>query len=157
MARPAHNYVCQSCGSARSKWAGKCEDCGAWNSIVEEIATDRPPQGLGRGKGRVIELVPLAGQSEPAPRRKSGIGEFDRVTGGGLVPASALLIGGDPGIGKSTLLLQVAATLSKEAFCAYVSGEEALDQVRMRAARLGLSNAPVLLAAVTSVRDIIET
>jgi DNA repair protein RadA/Sms len=158
MARPAHAYVCQSCGSAKSKWAGKCEDCGAWNSIVEEaVGNDRPPQGLGRGKGKVIELVPLSGSSEPAPRRKTGIGEFDRVTGGGLVPASALLIGGDPGIGKSTLLLQVAALLTKSAKCLYVTGEEAVDQVRMRAQRLGLAGAAVELAAATNVRDIVET
>ena len=118
---------------------------------------DRPPQGLDRRRGKIIELAPLSGTSEIVPRRKSGIEEFDRVTGGGLVAGSALLIGGDPGIGKSTLLLQVTALLSKGARCAYVSGEESLDQVRMRAQRLGLSQAPVELASATNVRDIIET
>jgi DNA repair protein RadA/Sms len=157
MARPAHVYVCQSCGSSHNKWSGKCEACGEWNSIVEETARAAAPQGLGRAKGRVISLVPLSGAPEGHARRKSGIGEFDRVTGGGLVPASALLIGGDPGIGKSTLLLQVAALLSKNLKCAYISGEEAVDQVRLRASRLGLAGAPVQLASATNVRDIIET
>jgi DNA repair protein RadA/Sms len=157
MAKAARLYVCQSCGATHNKWAGKCEACGEWNCIVEEISEARPPQGLGRGKGKVIEFAPLSGSSAPAPRRKSGIEEFDRVTGGGLVPGSAVLIGGDPGIGKSTLLLQVTALLSKGARCAYVSGEEAVDQVRMRAQRLGYAQAPVALAAATNVRDIIET
>src|SRR5262249_19593683 len=138
-------------------WAGKCEGCGEWNSIVEEASQERPPQGLDRRRGKVIELSALSGASEAVQRRRCGIQEFDRVTGGGLVPGSALLIGGDPGIGKSTLLLQVMALLSKSARCAYVSGEESLDQVRMRAQRLGLVQAPVELAAATNVRDIIET
>ncbi|TAL30314.1 MAG: DNA repair protein RadA [Alphaproteobacteria bacterium] len=157
MARPAAVYVCQSCGSSHNRWAGKCEACGEWNSIVEESMKDQPPQGLGRARGKVIELAPLSGASEIVKRRKTGIEEFDRVTGGGLVPGSALLIGGDPGIGKSTLLLQVTALLSKGARCAYISGEESLDQVRMRALRLGLNAAPVELASATNVRDIIET
>ncbi|MDI1228668.1 MAG: DNA repair protein RadA [bacterium] len=157
MARPASLYVCQSCGSSHNKWAGKCEACGEWNSMVEEAKNDRPPQGLGRAKGRVIELHPLEGVSEVQPRRVVGINEFDRVAGGGLVPGSALLIGGDPGIGKSTLLLQVTALLSRKASCAYISGEESLDQVRMRASRLGFAKEKVELAAATNVRDIIET
>src|SRR5690606_27314750 len=128
MAKAARLYVCQSCGSTHNKWAGKCEACGEWNSIVEEAGDARPPQGLGRGKGKVIQFAALSGASPEAPRRKSGIAEFDRVTGGGLVPGSAVLIGGDPGIGKSTLLLQATALLSKNARCAYVSGEEAVDQ-----------------------------
>jgi len=157
MARPATLYVCQSCGSTHNKWAGKCEACGEWNSISEEMAPDRPPQGLGRAKGKVIDFAPLTGVSEIRPRKKTGIAEFDRVTGGGLVPASALLIGGDPGIGKSTLLLQAVAALAKETKCAYVSGEESVDQVRMRAQRLGFAAAPVDLAAATNVRDIIAS
>jgi DNA repair protein RadA/Sms len=125
--------------------------------MVEETVAEAVPKGLGLGKGRVIAFAPLTGTPENYQRRLSNIGEFDRVTGGGLVPGSALLIGGDPGIGKSTLLLQVTALLSKGASCAYISGEEALDQVRMRARRLGLEQAPVDLAAATSVRDIVET
>ena len=106
MARPAARYVCQQCGAVHPKWAGRCEDCGAWNSLVEETGGDGPPKGLGAAKGRRIELVGLEGSEAEAPRRVTGIGEFDRVAGGGLVPGSALLVGGDPGIGKSTLLLQ---------------------------------------------------
>ncbi|HEX2752187.1 MAG TPA: ATPase domain-containing protein, partial [Alphaproteobacteria bacterium] len=157
MAKAARLYVCQSCGATHNKWAGKCEACNEWNSIVEEASEASPPKGLSRGKGKVIEFAKLSGTAAALPRRKSGIEEFDRVTGGGLVPGSAILIGGDPGIGKSTLLLQVTALLSKGANCAYVSGEEAIDQVRMRALRLGHSDAPVALAAATNVRDIIET
>lgn len=157
MSKTARVYVCQTCGSTHNKWVGKCESCAEWNTIVEEVAPDRPPQGLGKGKGRTVAFMPLAGAQEAVQRRKTGIAEFDRVTGGGLVPASALLIGGDPGIGKSTLLLQVAAALSKGMRCAYVSGEESPDQVRMRALRLGLSSAKVDLAAATSVRDICAT
>lgn len=157
MAKAAKIYVCNTCGTTHNKWSGKCEACGEWNSISEEVSEARPPQGLGRSKGRVIEFAALSGSSEPQPRRKSGIEEFDRVTGGGLVPGSAILIGGDPGIGKSTILLQVMAALSAGAKCAYVSGEEAIDQVRMRARRLGLEQATVDLAAATSVRDIVES
>ncbi len=155
MAKPAHLYVCQSCGSSHSKWAGKCEDCGEWNTLVEEAAADRPPQGLGKAKGKVIAFAPLSGVSEQKPRKKTALAEFDRVTGGGLVPGSALLIGGDPGIGKSTLLLQVTALLSAHSKCAYISGEESVDQVRLRALRMGLEKSPVELAAATSVRDIV--
>ncbi|MBU6476184.1 MAG: DNA repair protein RadA, partial [Alphaproteobacteria bacterium] len=116
-----------------------------------------PPRGLGAGKGRVISFAPLSGVSASPPRRTTGINELDRVTGGGLVAGSAILIGGDPGIGKSTILLQAVAKLAAGSKCAYVSGEESIDQVRMRAMRLGLAAAPVNLAAATSVRDIIAT
>src|SRR5690606_12661270 len=149
MARAQRQYVCQTCGTTHNKWAGKCEACNAWNSIVEEAALgEAVPRGLGRAKGKVIDLMPLSGVSEAPPRRG---------TGGGLVPGSALLIGGDPGIGKSTLLLQVTALLAGSTKCAYISGEEAVDQVRMRAHRLGFEKAPVALAAATNVRDIIST
>lgn len=157
MAKAAKAYVCQSCGSAHSKWAGKCDDCGGWNSLVEEIQAERPPRGLGAGRGKILSFSPLSGLSQQEPRRKTGIAELDRVTGGGLVAGSAILIGGDPGIGKSTLLLQATALLSQGGRCVYVSGEEAIDQVRMRARRLGLEHAKVDLAAVTSVRDVVET
>ena len=116
-----------------------------------------PPKGLGAGKGRNIEFVPLDGASKSAPRLVTSVAEFDRVTGGGLVPGSAILVGGDPGIGKSTILLQVAGSISKKSACAYISGEEAVDQVRIRADRLGLAEASVQLAAATNVRDIVAT
>ncbi len=159
MSKRTSHYVCQSCGATYAKWAGRCDACGEWSTIVEEALPDAPPGGLGtKGKrlGRGIEFVPLKGQNEQAPRRASGIAEFDRVLGGGLVRGSAVLVGGDPGIGKSTLLLQAAAALSKsgKTGCAYVSGEEAVEQVRLRAERLGLSEAPVELATATNVREL---
>ena len=161
MARPLKRYVCQSCGSVTSKWSGRCESCGEWNTIVEESAPAPGPAGGGLargGKGRLLEFTGLTGSTPQPPRLKSGINEFDRVCGGGLVVGSALLIGGDPGIGKSTLLLQMAAALAKKnTTCAYISGEEAVDQVRLRAERLGLADAPVQLVAATSVRDIVAS
>lgn len=157
-------YICQSCGNVTVKWSGKCEACGEWNSIVEERVEGGPPQSLqasakGKTKGRQVELVGLqAEDKKPIPRHITGIAEFDRVAGGGLVPGSATLIGGDPGIGKSTLLLQVTAALAKSGkTCLYISGEEAVDQVRLRATRLGLADAPVALAAATNIRDIVTT
>ena len=161
MARALKRFVCQSCGSVTTKWSGRCESCGEWNTIVEESAPAPGPAGGGLargGKGRLLEFAGLTGTTPQPPRYKSGIAEFDRVCGGGLVVGSALLIGGDPGIGKSTLLLQVAAALARQnTSCAYISGEEALDQVRLRAERLGLGDAPVQLTAATSVRDIVAT
>jgi len=157
MAKSTTQFVCQECGASFPKWAGKCDSCNAWNSLVEEAARESIPKGLGTKKGNRIEFVSLQGKSAEVPRRITGIGEFDRVCGGGLVPGSALLVGGDPGIGKSTLLLQVTGLLAKNYKCAYVSGEEAVDQVRMRATRLGLNHAPVELAAATNVRDICAT
>ena len=159
MAQPTERFVCQSCGAVHRKWSGRCGACGEWNSIVEELQESAPPKGLGAGKGRQIEFSAL--DSLPLgeePRLATGIQEFDRVCGSGLVPGSAILIGGDPGIGKSTLLLQVAAALAQAGHrCAYISGEEATDQVRMRARRLGLADAPVQLAAATNVRDILTS
>jgi DNA repair protein RadA/Sms len=165
MARAESRFVCQSCGAAFPKWAGKCDACGAWNSLVEESVQKGPPRSLGGGgsaKGRPLAFVGLTGDAQAAARRASGIAEFDRVCGGGLVPGSALLIGGDPGIGKSTLILQAMAALAmgkggQKLDCAYVSGEESLDQVRLRARRLGVAEAPVRLAAATSVRDIVAS
>lgn len=161
MAKSSSKFVCQSCGTPYKKWAGKCDQCGEWNSIVEEtgLSTSGPAKkSLGAHKGRRIPLVALSGEEEPPPRIQSGIKELDRVLGGGLVHASALLVGGDPGIGKSTLLLQaVAAFAAKGAKTIYVSGEESSAQVRMRAARLGLEDAPVMLASETNLRDILTT
>ncbi|HZL60514.1 MAG TPA: DNA repair protein RadA [Stellaceae bacterium] len=162
MARAESRFVCQSCGAAHAKWGGKCDECGAWNSLAEEAARQAAPKGLGAGKGRAITFVGLQGDAQATARRSSGIAEFDRACGGGLVPGSALLIGGDPGIGKSTLVLQAMAALGlgkggQKLDCAYISGEESLDQVRLRARRLGVAEAPVRLAAATSVRDIIAS
>ncbi len=158
MARAQSRFVCQQCGAVYPKWAGRCEACGGWNSLVEEAVQASVPKGLGAGKAKKLDLASLGGASGQLARRTTGIAEFDRVCGGGLVPGSALLIGGDPGIGKSTLLLQIVAALATSGLdCLYVSGEESLDQVRLRAARLGVTGAPVQLAAATSVRDIAVT
>ena len=160
MARAVSEYVCNQCGNVTTKWSGKCESCEQWNTISEIAGSSAPPVGRGakKAKGKSVELAPLAGDDREPERRKSGIGEFDRVLGGGLVPGSATLIGGDPGIGKSTLLLQAAAAVSKQGGkVIYVSGEEALAQLRMRASRLGLADADVQLASETNVADIIKT
>jgi DNA repair protein RadA/Sms len=160
MAKSSVTYVCQSCGAHAPKWSGHCDACDSWNTIIEE-ATQAPASGAkGQSlpKGRVSRLVDLKGESPAPPRILSGITELDRVTGGGFVPGSAVLIGGDPGIGKSTLLLQALAALAEKGErVIYVTGEEAIAQVRLRAARLGLANAPVLLAAETNVSDILAT
>jgi DNA repair protein RadA/Sms len=153
------SFVCQTCGSIAPKWSGKCEACGGWNTITEEGAA--PPMGGGaarRTKGRKFALEDLKSEDAPPPRRITGIAEFDRVTGGGLVPGSALLIGGDPGIGKSTIILQALGEYVKTGGHAiYISGEEAMAQVRMRAARMQLSDAPLMLGAATNVEDILAT
>ena len=159
MAKPRKSFVCQECGTLHSQWVGKCDGCGAWNSLVEESTEALNPGGLkNRGtKGRAIEFSDLEATEQTIKRHLTGIGEFDRVCGGGLVPGGALLVGGDPGIGKSTLMLQVAGALAQSLKVAYVSGEEGLEQIRMRAGRLGLAKAPVGLATATSVRDIVAT
>ena len=157
MAKPQTRYVCQSCGASTAKWAGRCESCGAWNTIVEEAAESLAPKGQSAKGGRKIEFVELSGPSTEVPRAITGIAEFDRVCGGGLVPGSAILIGGDPGIGKSTLLLQVVARLATKGSTLYISGEESIDQVRLRAKRLKVEGAQVALAAATSVRDILAS
>lgn len=161
MAKPSKTaFVCQNCGASSPRWQGKCPSCGEWNTLTEETqALAAPGTGLSRrSSGRVIVLEGLKGSTQEAPRFPTGIGELDRVTGGGIVPGSALLIGGEPGIGKSTLLLQLAATLARAGRRAvYFSGEEAAAQVRLRAARLGLSDAPVALACETSLAHIIAT
>ena len=163
MAKPRRQFVCQSCGGVTTRWAGRCEACGEWNTIAEEVTESSgvaggPAKKSVGAKGRQITLVPLAGETPPTPRRSTGVKEFDRVLGGGLVAGSAVLVGGDPGIGKSTLLLQAMAQLARQgADVVYISGEEAIEQVRMRARRLGLDDAPVSLGAETNVRDILAT
>ncbi|MCP5080586.1 MAG: DNA repair protein RadA [Alphaproteobacteria bacterium] len=157
MAKVTSRFVCQSCGAETNKWAGKCESCGEWNSVSEEAVTSVAGGGSGR-KGRRIALTGLKGEIETPPRLETGIAELDRVTGGGLVPGSALLVGGDPGIGKSTILLQAVASLARKgARTVYISGEESVAQVRLRAERLGIADADVLLGAETNVPDILST
>ena len=160
MAKSRSTFVCQSCGAVTTRWQGRCDACGEWNTIIEEIADS----GVGAGpksakaNGRPTNLVPLSGETESAARVVTGLAELDRVTGGGFVKGSALLVGGDPGIGKSTLLLQAAAALANSGRrVVYVSGEEAVAQVRLRAQRLGMGEANVMLAAETNVEIILAT
>ncbi len=158
MAKPVARFVCQSCGAVTPKWAGRCETCAEWNTIVEETAVARPGPAGKAPAGRRVALVGLSGTAEPPPRAPTSIAELDRVLGGGLVPASVVLVGGDPGIGKSTLLLQAAGALARSGRrVLYVSGEESIEQVRLRARRLGLADTPVELAAAINVRDIAAT
>jgi len=161
MAKPQRRYVCQACGSATTKWQGQCVDCGEWNTLVEEaggVVTPFAARHDLRSGGRAVTLSALDADVALPPRLETGLAELDRALGGGLVAGSATLVGGDPGIGKSTLLLQAAARLATRGLgVAYISGEEAADQVRLRARRMGLGAAPVQLATATSVRDILTT
>ncbi|HTX48641.1 MAG TPA: DNA repair protein RadA [Caulobacteraceae bacterium] len=159
MARDGAVFICQSCGAAHGRWAGQCPACGAWNTLVEEVSS-RPPGALAPAKGakaRGLAFEGLQTEAPPARRLITGLEEFDRVCGGGVVPGSAILIAGDPGVGKSTLLLQVCGHAAMRGLaCAYISGEEAVEQIRSRAARMGLSAAPVKLAAETALREIVD-
>ncbi|NIJ06603.1 DNA repair protein RadA/Sms [Sphingomonas vulcanisoli] len=161
MAKLQRRYVCQACGGVSSRWQGQCADCAEWNSLVEERSGNVTPFAAKhdlRAGGRAIALSGLDADVVLPPRLAAGIAELDRALGGGLVSASATLIGGDPGIGKSTLLLQAAGRMALAGQrVTYISGEEAADQVRLRARRLGLGAAPVQLGAATSVRDILTT
>ena len=160
MAKARSQFVCQNCGAVTHRWQGKCESCDEWNAIVEEGSSGPARTGGGAAaiRGRIIDLQPLDGASSESARIITGVSEFDRVVGGGLVPGSALLVGGEPGIGKSTLLLQACASAARRGRrVVYVSGEESVDQVRMRARRLDLTDAKVELAAETSVDDILTS
>ncbi|KPN62012.1 DNA repair protein RadA/Sms [Aliiroseovarius crassostreae] len=160
MAKNNNSFSCNACGAVFTKWSGRCDGCGEWNTIVEDKPLSAGPasKSLGATRGRGIALSDLSTEETPPPRTLCGLGELDRVLGGGLVPGSAILVGGDPGIGKSTLLLQAAARFAQAGLdTIYVSGEEASAQVRMRAERLGLRQAPVRLAAETNLRNILTT
>jgi DNA repair protein RadA/Sms len=161
MAKSNTAYVCQSCGTAHAKWSGRCEACGAWNSLVEETISApgglaAPTSGTKTRTGNV-DFAPLDSAEPPPPRLSTGIDELDRVFGGGIARSSAILVGGDPGIGKSTLLLQAAASMGKAGVkSVYISGEEAISQIQGRARRLGVSQSPVQLAAETDLRSILK-
>jgi len=160
MTKARSSYVCQNCGAITGRWQGKCESCGEWNTIIEEAAALGVGAAPGRRgqPGRAFPLEDLAGGAEPQPRIVTGLSELDRVAGGGFVAGSATLIGGEPGIGKSTLLLQACAGLARRGGrVVYVSGEESTDQVRLRASRLGFAKAPVQLASQTLIEDIVAT
>jgi DNA repair protein RadA/Sms len=155
-------FACQACGFESSKWLGRCPDCGEWNSFVEE-RQEAPPPPNARGRQTTLALEtsrPHAYETidgSDAPRVPSGIGEFDRVLGGGIVPGSMVLIGGEPGIGKSTLLLQVAQLLGRtHGAVLYVSGEESEKQIKLRGDRLGITGGGLFLMAETSLERILE-
>jgi DNA repair protein RadA/Sms len=157
LAKHSNQYVCQACGAISAKWSGRCDACGEWNTIVEESVT-AVPKGMKPGKSKGLDIASLADTVASPARATTGIAELDRVLGGGLVEGSAILLGGDPGIGKSTLLLQAAATLAGGGRnVLYISGEESLAQIQLRSQRLGLANAPLKLATATSVRDILAS
>ena len=152
MARSKIAYVCSVCGAHSVKWQGQCPDCDAWNALQKTaVASSRKERSRGREPSRLSELV-----EDSAVRYPTGFGEFDRVLGGGLVPGSVVLLGGDPGVGKSTLLQQVASKLPVELRTCYATGEESLRQVAQRAQRIGTSNADLLLLADTSLENILE-
>lgn len=159
MAKMQKTFACGSCGTVYPRWHGKCEDCGGWNTISEQTTSvSGAPKGLSQKKGSSVHLVSLNEPIEQAPRTLSGISELDRALGGGFVQGSAILVGGDPGIGKSTLLLQAMGALAlKGEDCVYISGEEATAQIQMRASRLGLEGAPLKLGCETSLRNILTT
>jgi DNA repair protein RadA/Sms len=161
MVKAAEDYVCQSCGAVSAKWQGKCPACGAWNSLSQEAASPSlaGPAGLRtKRKGKPAAIESLSAGEQPVQRIVSGIAELDRAVGEGFAQGSAVLLSGEPGIGKSTLLLQAAAAIANQGHSAlYFSGEEATGQIRMRASRLGLSQAPLGLAAETCVERILST
>jgi DNA repair protein RadA/Sms len=153
MGRSRTQFVCQNCGAVSSKWVGQCGDCGAWNSFIEGAA-EKPRAGAGRGvPARVQRLHEVA--AADAPRVGTGMNEMDRVLGGGVVPGAVILIGGDPGIGKSTLLLQVLAQLEGRLSTLYVTGEESLAQVHLRAQRLGLPRMDLPVLAETGMEQVL--
>jgi DNA repair protein RadA/Sms len=158
---PKTIYVCQSCGGQQPRWLGKCPDCGEWNSLVEEkSSTSHSPNGPRGGLFRMRDVGPIAYEeiaSQDDARQASGIAEFDRVLGGGIVPGSLVLIGGDPGIGKSTLLLEVADKLSRNGGkVLYVSGEESERQIKLRGERLGINPRGLYLLPETCLERIFE-
>ena len=160
MVKNLSSYKCQNCNFYYSKWAGQCTECGSWSSIEKnDTLTSGPIRKVFSGKrGKSIELQSLSSEEVEPARLKTNINEFDRVLGGGLVPASAVLLSGDPGIGKSTLLLQVATSVSDTgAKVIYISGEEAPAQIRMRARRLKKETSPLKIASETNLRDILTT
>ena len=160
MAKTRTLYTCSACGGQSPQWAGRCGDCGAWNTLAEVVAVPAPAKGrfAGYAGDAGVATTRLAAVKPDAKVRSSvGLAELDRVLGGGLVAGSVVLIGGDPGIGKSTLLLQVLATLSDALPALYVTGEESPEQISLRAARLGIEGREVRLLAETSVERILES
>ncbi|MGB6310940.1 MAG: DNA repair protein RadA [Steroidobacteraceae bacterium] len=157
MAKSKEVFVCQNCGTASPKWQGQCAGCGEWNTLLAEVSRANPRQSAGSARASRPEAsTSLAAEATlEQPRLATGSVELDRVLGGGLVPGSVTLIGGDPGIGKSTLMLQAAAALNGLGPVLYATGEESLKQVALRARRLGLAEAAARLMTETCVEDIV--
>ena len=157
MAKSNKKYICQSCGSVYPKWIGKCEQCNEWNTLLEE-KNIKPAGILSKSNGQIISFEYLKNETYNHSRITSNLSEVDRVIGGGFVPGSVTLIGGDPGIGKSTLLLQLVGNLSRlKEECIYISGEESLSQIKMRADRLGIKDDEIRFASVTNDSDLAAT
>jgi DNA repair protein RadA/Sms len=156
---PKLSYTCSECNAQFTKWSGQCDACGAWNTLIDKgPLTIGPTKTLGKKRGELITLMDLDSEEKPPRRTQSGVVELDQVLGGGIVDASAILLGGDPGIGKSTLLLQAAARFARNGLkVIYISGEEATAQVQLRAQRLGITDSPLILAAETNLRNIVTT
>lgn len=162
MARARTMFVCQQCGARSPKWTGKCEQCGQWNSLVEQAPAPVGKSAVARsaGQGTLLQPRPItaASQDEPAARLATGIADLDAVLGGGILPGGVLLLAGQPGMGKSTLLLQVAHAVARQQAVLYISGEESAGQVALRATRLGADQHEALsFAASTSANDIAAT
>ncbi|KJV55786.1 DNA repair protein RadA [Orientia chuto str. Dubai] len=151
-------YTCTNCGSISYKWYGRCSECNEWNSLIEDVVSNSIYNNITNSMGTNLTISSLDKEIDEHPRIVSSINELNRVLGGGLILESAILIGGDPGIGKSTLLLQLCAQLSTSATsCLYISGEESVNQIKLRAQRLGLTNTQIKLVSATNIHDIITT
>lgn len=157
--KSAVQFVCQQCGAARSKWAGRCDNCGAWNSLVEQVAEPSGANVVAQSSGKLLTSQKIGDvqPSDEAGRINTGLADVDTVLGGGLVPASVTLIAGQPGIGKSTLLMQLTYQIARDVPVLYVSGEESAGQVKVRATRLGASHENLYLTSSTSADDIAAT
>jgi DNA repair protein RadA/Sms len=157
MAKTTTQFSCQSCGATYSRWMGKCEQCGAWNSLLEEAAPVSAGAGKAKPKAALKPTKLDEVQTQNLPRFSTGIAEADQVLGGGVVPGSVMLLSGDPGIGKSTLVLQIAAAVAAREPVLYVSGEESVNQIKLRAERLGVSADGLDLLADTNIDAIAAT
>ncbi len=159
MPKPKTQYVCQQCSATNSRWSGRCDECGAWNSLIEQIAQDRGTNAVARSTGAVLQVknINTVTLDAVSNRQSTGLNDLDIVLGGGLMPGSVILIAGEPGIGKSTILMQLAAHVASEQPVLYVSGEESEGQVKLRADRLRAISNNLALSASTSADDIAAT
>ena len=157
MAKTSTQFICQSCGAKYPRWMGKCEQCGAWNSLVEEVASISSGIGKARSTAALVPVKLDEVETKHLPRVSTGIGEVDQVLGGGIVPGSVMLLSGDPGIGKSTIVLQIAGLMAASKRVLYVSGEESQTQIKMRAERMGVAADGLELLTETNIDAIAAT